>query len=347
MSTPDKNDKERLPKNGETVRSETNKEYKLVTALGEGGYGCVFECTDDQNRRWALKAEKYSKSVLRIEINVLKSTRHRQCKHFCQLVDAGKVPHEYLFIVMTLLGADLAKLRNLQPDRHFSLSTAVRVAMQTVAAIDELHQVGYVSRDVKPGNFAIGTKEDSSHRMVFMFDFGLARKYVDKNFNVIPARPDPGWRGTTRYGSLRAHLRQDLGRKDDYESWIYLVIEITKGSLPWRLTVDRTKVHQAKIHARGDGRDDFLRGKLPCCPKQYTRLLEMIDELTFEAAPPYEPIVKLLMEVCAESEIQMSEKYDWEDETTTSVCTSATNSLDRSPEDKHKADTDDPPPPPA
>lgn len=211
MTSTDTNDQERLPNLEETVQSDTNKKYKLVAALGgncaycrllyqcqvssEGGYGCVFECTDEQRRRWALKAEKYSKSMLRVEIHVLKATRYRQCKHFCEVVDYGRVPNEYLFVVMTLLGPDLAKLRNLQPDRHFSLSTAVRVGMQTLEAIAELHGIGYLSRDIKasstqesrcfmslfqPGNFAVGTKDNCSNRTVFMFDFGLARKYVDK-----------------------------------------------------------------------------------------------------------------------------------------------------------------------
>lgn len=47
-----------------------------------------------------------------------------------------------------------------------------------------------------------------------------------------------------------------------------------------------------------------------------------------------------LLQVCADNGVQMSEKYDWEDEQTTSVCTSATNSLDRSPSDQHKANND-------
>lgn len=92
-----------------------------------------------------------------------------------------------------------------------------------------------------------------------MIDFGLARKYVDqvdfvnpiyhsfKNKNVIPARKDVGWRGTTRYGSLQAHLKQDLGRKDDLESWFYMLVELTKGALPWRLKTDRAMVQAAKV----------------------------------------------------------------------------------------------------
>lgn len=85
-----------------------------------------------------------------------------------------------MFIVITLLGPDLAKLRNDQMDRKFSYGTALRVAMQTAAAIEELHRTGFISRDVKPGNFAIGNRAEDNHRLVFMFDFGLSRRYVDK-----------------------------------------------------------------------------------------------------------------------------------------------------------------------
>lgn len=56
-----------------------------------------------------------------------------------------------------------------------------------------------------------------------------------QHFAIIPPRPKAGWRGTTRYGSLNAHHRRDLSRRDDLESWLYVIIELTKGALPWRL----------------------------------------------------------------------------------------------------------------
>ena len=72
-----------------------------------------------------------------------------------------------------------------------------------------------------------------------MYDFGLARRYVDKNNQIIPSRKEVGWRGTTRYGSLNAHKRQDLGRRDDLESWFYGLVEMTRGTLPWRNVVGK------------------------------------------------------------------------------------------------------------
>lgn len=150
----------------------------------------------------------------------------------------GERTNEYFFLVMTLLGTDLSRLRACCSGQHFSLGTALRVGMQTMNALQELHSCRFISRDVKPSNFAPGL--NSQRRMIFMFDFGLARKYMDrvslllkvKNrkkssklqfLTLYPARPNVGFRGTIRYGSLAAHLRQDLGRKADVESWLYMV----------------------------------------------------------------------------------------------------------------------------
>ena len=50
-----------------------------------------------------------------------------------------------MFIVMSFLGPDLANLRNELMDRKFTPATAVRVGMQTLTAIQELHSVGFLS----------------------------------------------------------------------------------------------------------------------------------------------------------------------------------------------------------
>ncbi|VDK30031.1 unnamed protein product [Gongylonema pulchrum] len=185
-------------------------------------------------RRVAVKVEKYSKSMLHVEASVLRAATRRHSEHICELIDYGTEKPNYIFIVMPLLGKDLHKLRNEQIDRRFSLNTAIQVGLQTLKAIEELHLSHFISRDIKPGNFMVGLREYQQHKTIFLIDFGLAKKYVDKNGNVIPSRGEVGWRGTTRYGSLKAHLRLDLARRDDLESWFYLLVEITRGSLPWR-----------------------------------------------------------------------------------------------------------------
>ncbi|VDO27022.1 unnamed protein product [Haemonchus placei] len=259
-------ERDRLPVVNDEITADENR-YRLLQILGDGGYGTVFLSQNAQNRNIAVKTEKYSKSMLHIEVNVLKAANAAKCKHFCQLYDY---------------------------------------------AIEELHSIGFISRDIKPGNFAPGHKATRQGRIIFMYDFGLARRYLDKNRNLIPSRKEVGWRGTTRYGSLIAHKRMDLSRRDDIESWFYMLIEITKGSLPWRLVTDRTQVYAAKTAAReGEARVNFLSDT----PPQYNMLLTWIDALVFEDTPPYSRFYSLLDGLREEKKIRMHEHWDWEDET--------------------------------
>ncbi|KHJ93614.1 hypothetical protein OESDEN_06473, partial [Oesophagostomum dentatum] len=186
-----------------------------------------------------------------------------------------------------------------------------------------LHKIGYLSRDIKPGNFAPGHKCNKQSKIIFLYDFGLARKYLDKSGNVIPARKDIGWRGTTRYGSLTAHMRQDLGRRDDLESWFYMTVEMTRGTLPWRLVTDRAAVQAAKQAARAAGRIQFLFET----PKQFDQILTMVDSYVFDSVPDYDKIYKILDEAREEKGIRMTEHWDWEEETSCSITTNTMNSL--------------------
>ena len=68
------------------------------------------------------------------------------------------------------------------------MATALRVLIQTLERIESLHEAGYISRDVKAPNFAIGV--DNQTAVVYMLDYGFARKYVwvkrPRNFQKIP-----------------------------------------------------------------------------------------------------------------------------------------------------------------
>ncbi|EFP03034.1 hypothetical protein CRE_28456 [Caenorhabditis remanei] len=315
-------EKDRLPKEGDEIVTETGKKYKLGPVLGDGGYGTVFQSQDD-DIKIAVKTEKFSKSQLKIEIVVLKAAMQANCKHFCELIDCGTKLKDFDYMMITLLGKDLHKLRCELPERKFTINTALRVGIQTLKACEELHRIGFVSRDVKPGNFAPGVKANRQSRTIFMYDFGLARRYVDKNNQIIPSRKEVGWRGTTRYGSLNAHKRQDLGRRDDLESWFYGLVEMTRGTLPWRNVVERNHVQRAKEASRLAGRTQFLFET----PSQYDKIFTLIDSYTFESAPDYKQINKYLVEAREERQLRDREHWDWEDETISTTMTTTLTSF--------------------
>ncbi|CAD5215523.1 unnamed protein product [Bursaphelenchus xylophilus] len=302
---------EKLPQVNEFLIGEkTRKKYRILSVIGDGGYGTVFEATDEI-RKVAVKTEKYSKSMLHIEVNVLRVANAEHCKHIVELIDHGTSRPHYVYVIMPLLGKDIHRLRNEQKERRFTLGTAVRVGIQGLRALHELHEkCGYISRDVKPGNFACGHPNSIESRTIFLIDFGLARKFVDKNKNVIPSRKEVGWRGTTRYGSLQAHLKQDLGRRDDVESWFYMLVEITKGQLPWRAITERPQVQAAKLSARAISRDNFLAD----CPKEYDAILTYIDSLLFHDAPNYNQMCNQLNDIAIRLHILPDTPFDWEED---------------------------------
>lgn len=86
-SNANKTEKDRLPSVNDVIKGESGKSYRLVQILGEGGYGTVFRAYDESRSSYvALKAEKWTKTVLRIELGVLRAAKVSN-KHFCTLYD--------------------------------------------------------------------------------------------------------------------------------------------------------------------------------------------------------------------------------------------------------------------
>jgi casein kinase 1 len=68
-------------------------------------------------------------------------------------------------------------------------------------------------RDVKPDNFVIGYGKKASK--IYLIDFGLAKKYVNKDGTHIPYKDNKNLTGTARFASLNTHLGIEQGRRDD------------------------------------------------------------------------------------------------------------------------------------
>ncbi|GMR51671.1 hypothetical protein PMAYCL1PPCAC_21866, partial [Pristionchus mayeri] len=132
----------------------------------------------------------------------------------------------YVFLIMELLGPTLYDIRVAMMQGYTSPHTIALIAHQTLYGIEALHELGWLHRDIKPHNFAVALppKEET----VILADFGLARRFRAKDGTIRQPRKHPRWAGTVRYASargLKREAREELSRRDDIESWCYMMLE--------------------------------------------------------------------------------------------------------------------------
>ncbi|EYC30169.1 hypothetical protein Y032_0005g2492 [Ancylostoma ceylanicum] len=236
-------------------------DWTITKKIGEGGFGAVYLCKNKEGELNALKveAENDPLGLLKMEVYVLmelKKTKF-QARHFLGLKDRGHVPGKFNYVVMTLVGKSLQELRNEAPMKKFSMGTAISVGRQCLEALEDLHNVGILHRDIKPGNYTIGRKEMNELRKIYMLDFGMARKFIKEDGTLRNPRARAGFRGTVKYAPLACHVHREQCRKDDIESWMYMLVEITCGRLPWR---NLTNWDELSVLGHREGKRGVTRG---------------------------------------------------------------------------------------
>jgi len=279
--------------------------WKITKKIGGGGFGEIYQGKDLYNHHdlVALKLESSQtpKQVLKMEVAVLKKLQGYD--NVCNFIACGR-NDVYNYVVMSLVGRNLADLRRSMPQGCFSLSTALRIAIQMLAGIKAIHDVGFLHRDIKPSNFAMG-KQGPQARKCYMLDFGLARQYVNHEGQLRPPRPVAGFRGTVRYASANAHRSKELGRHDDLWSLYYMILEFTTGSLPWRKIKEKEQVGEMKINVD----HSQLIKKLP---PEFKDFLAYINTLDYNTPPDYKKIEMWLKAPIKRKHIRESDPYDWE-----------------------------------
>uniref|UniRef100_A0A915BKS1 non-specific serine/threonine protein kinase n=3 Tax=Parascaris univalens TaxID=6257 RepID=A0A915BKS1_PARUN len=281
------------------------KRWKVLEKLGEGGCGYVYKVKNIRTGlKAALKAESnfvVGGSVLKLEVQVLKRLAGRM--HVAQLLQSAR-KETYSYMVMTLFGRSLNAL--LPRSGQTSVSTQVRVGIQILYGIKQLHEVGYVHRDVKPANLLVGRRGREA-RFVHLLDFGLAREYVlrsDGTVKIRVPRTNTLFRGTTRYCSVNAHMRGEQGRPDDLWSMAYVLAEM-RDTLPWHKLTSKDEIGDKKKSTP----DSMLFNN---SPKQLLDITTHLRSLNYYTRPDYFRIYKDLDSVMEGSGFSFGDPFDWE-----------------------------------
>uniref|UniRef100_A0AC35TNI4 Protein kinase domain-containing protein n=1 Tax=Rhabditophanes sp. KR3021 TaxID=114890 RepID=A0AC35TNI4_9BILA len=92
----------------------------------------------------------------------------------------------FSYIVLQIAGPDLMRLRMVERSNkyhvkrcgsYYSEETALRIGIAMLYQIKQVHSVGYLHRDVKPGNMVI-CNDQAKTRHLFVIDYGMVRRFV-------------------------------------------------------------------------------------------------------------------------------------------------------------------------
>jgi len=288
-------------------------QYVISARLGKGGYGEIYRATSIKDGTIvAVKVERASKSGnLHDELSILNTLTENGCQHIPIVLSSGFHDRQVHYFVMELLGENLSLLRRKQETHAFSLKCTCALAMQMLKGVKQVHDHGFLHRDIKPGNFVIGGSKDP--RSVYIIDYGLSRRYVHPDGTLRQKRSETRWVGSRRYMSPNTHLRKDQGRRDDMWGFLYVVIELFTGTLPWahlRGIQNLDKVRDLKVAYMCDKLVEGL-------PKEFCEVLHHIQSLKWADRPNYRLIHNLLESMYIAEGGTSDTPYDWEDTTRT------------------------------
>eukprot|EP00792_Barthelona_sp_PAP020_P005912 TRINITY_DN2848_c0_g1_i3.p1 TRINITY_DN2848_c0_g1~~TRINITY_DN2848_c0_g1_i3.p1 ORF type:complete len:397 (+),score=76.47 TRINITY_DN2848_c0_g1_i3:52-1242(+) len=217
------------------------------------------------------------------------------------------IESDYNVLVIELLGPSLEDLFNVC-HRRFSLKTVLMLADQMISRVQYVHARNFLHRDIKPDNFLMGTASRSN--LVYLIDFGLAKKYRDHRGMHIPFRDHKSLTGTARYASLNTHNGIEQSRRDDLECLAYVLIYFLRGALPWqniRATTKKEKydkIADRKTHTRVEV---LCRGY----PVEFIIYLNYVRTLRFDDRPDYSYLRKLFRDLFNREGYHFDYLFDW------------------------------------
>jgi len=205
--------------------------YKILSQIGLGGMGVVYEAEQNNPRRHvALKVlasrndDPYYTKLFQREVRALARLDDAR---IARIYDAGRTDEGQYYFAMELIRgctlSDYAKNNNLSDADRLQLFRTV------CDAINSAHQRGVVHLDLKPSNILVD--ESGSPRIL---DFGLARIVEVDTTTITIFRDAKHLHGTLPYMSpeqVRGDARTIDVRSDIYSLGVIL-FELMTGALP-------------------------------------------------------------------------------------------------------------------
>jgi len=225
------------------VIGRTIGQYSILSKLGSGGMGVVYEAEDTLlGRHVAIKflPPELSQAAGGLErfLHEARSASALNHPNICTIYNVEQHDGEWMIVMELLQGQTLDAIIHSQP---LQTSQLLDISIQIAEALDAAHQHGIIHRDIKPSNIFV-----TARGMVKVLDFGLAKLVRQKQplaekvgASVLSTATSsdltsPGSVvGTVAYMSPEQARGEELDARSDLFSFGSVMYQMATGRLPF------------------------------------------------------------------------------------------------------------------
>jgi serine/threonine protein kinase len=281
-------------------------DFDIIENIGHGSFGDVYLSREAKSGDiMATKVEerkKNKKTKLQLELKIYNILHKNNVQHIPDVLNFC-TSRKYHFLHLELLGKSLDDVFR-DCERKFDVGSVLKLGIDMIDIMKELHESGIIHRDIKPGNFMMGKKDTDK---LYIMDFGLSRRYMKDGVHIKHSTGNSPM-GTPRYISVNVHLGFEPSRRDDMESIGYLIIYFLKGVLPWQgMKTDSkaTQIEKIKTKKMQTSIEKLCEG-LPKCIEDYMKHVTALD---FKDGPDYNTLKTLFINNATKLGVDL--KYQW------------------------------------